>query len=306
MAPSGWPSAMAPPLTLTRLVRHVQVAQELQHDRGEGLVHLEQVDVVDGQAGLGQRLAGRRRRAGEHDRRLGADDAGGDDARPRGQAQVVAGPLAADQHQRGAVDDAGGVAGRVDVVDPLDPVVLLQRHRVEAAQLADGRRTTGLRPASDSRWCPARRNSSWSSTTRPLRSTTGTTDRANAPSAMRLGGARSATRRRSASTSSRVKPSRVAIRSALMPCGHEAGVVGGLRVHRPGAAVGAHRHPGHRLDAAGDDQVLPAGAHLLRGDVDRLQAGGAEAVQLEARPRCRARRPAPRSGRCRRPGRRRR
>ena len=45
--------------------------------------------------------------------------------------------FAADQHQRGAVDDAGAVAAGVDVVDLLDPVVLLQRHVVEAAHLAD-------------------------------------------------------------------------------------------------------------------------------------------------------------------------
>ena len=65
----------------------------------------------------------------------------------------------------------------------------------------------------------------------------------------------------------------------------EAGGVGGLRVHRPGAAVGAHRHPGHRLDAAGQQQVLPAGADLLGGQVDRLQPGGAEPVDLHARAR---------------------
>ena len=39
--------------------------------------------------------------------------------------------------ERGAVDDAGAVAGVVDVVDPLDPVVLLQRHGVEAGLVAD-------------------------------------------------------------------------------------------------------------------------------------------------------------------------
>ena len=38
--------------------------------------------------------------------------------------------------ERGAVDDAGGVARGVDVVDLLDPVVLLERDGVEAAHLA--------------------------------------------------------------------------------------------------------------------------------------------------------------------------
>ncbi len=59
-------------------------------------------------------------------------------------------------------------------------------------------------------------------------------------------------------------------------------VVVRLGVHRPGAAVGAHRDARHRLDAAGEDEVLPAGCDLLRGDVHGLQAGGAEAVELDA------------------------
>ena len=68
-----------------------------------------------------------------------------------------------------------------------------------------------------------------------------------------------------------------------MPCGTNDGVERGARVHRPGAAVGAHRHPRHRLDAAGEDQVLEAGADPHRGLVDGLEAGGAEAVELHAR-----------------------
>src|SRR6185437_5450066 len=57
--------------------------------------------------------------------------------------------------------------------------------------------------------------------------------------------------------------------------------VGGLRVHGDRATVGTHRHPGHRLDAAGQDQVLPAGADLHRAEVDRLQARRAEPVDLQ-------------------------
>ena len=63
---------------------------------------------------------------------------------------------------------------------------------------------------------------------------------------------------------------------------HEAGVEVGLGVHRPGTAVGAHRHARHRLDSAGEDQVLPAGGDLLGGHVDCLEARGAEAVELDA------------------------
>ncbi len=62
----------------------------------------------------------------------------------------------------------------------------------------------------------------------------------------------------------------------------EVGLVGGHRVGEPGTAVGGHLHPGHRLDAAGQDQVLPAGTNLGGGHVDGFQTGGAEAVLLDA------------------------
>ena len=67
-----------------------------------------------------------------------------------------------------------------------------------------------------------------------------------------------------------------------MPCGTKPVVEVGHRVVEPGAAVGAHRHPGHRLDAAREDQVLPARTDLRRGQVDGFQARGTEAVLLDA------------------------
>ena len=52
VAPIGWPSAIAPPLTL-HLSQSAPVSlQELEHDGGERLVDLDQVDVVDRHAGL--------------------------------------------------------------------------------------------------------------------------------------------------------------------------------------------------------------------------------------------------------------
>ena len=63
---------------------------------------------------------------------------------------------------------------------------------------------------------------------------------------------------------------------------HEAEAVVGLRVGGPCAAVGAHRDAAHRLDAAGQHQVVPAGPDLLRGGVHGLQAGRAEPVELES------------------------
>jgi len=58
-----------------------------------------------------------------------------------------------------------------------------------------------------------------------------------------------------------------------------------LRVHRPRAARGAHADPAHRFDATADGHVVLAGHHLRGGEVDRIEAGGAEAVDLHARDR---------------------
>jgi hypothetical protein len=54
--------------------------------------------------------------------------------------------------------------------------------------------------------------------------------------------------------------------------GHEAGRQRGGRVGRPRAAVGAHRHAAHRLDPAGEDQVLEPGPHAGGRLVDGLEA----------------------------------
>ncbi len=54
--PIGWPSAIAPPLTLTIVGADAQLAGGLDADRGERLVDLDEVEVGDGQAGLRQRV----------------------------------------------------------------------------------------------------------------------------------------------------------------------------------------------------------------------------------------------------------
>src|SRR5271157_3440257 len=108
------------------LVGDVQVLLELQHHGCEGFVELEQVDVVNGQPGAVEHLAGGGRRSGQHDHRVGAAGGGRHDAGPRGQALRFAGGLGADHDQRGAVDNPGRVATGVHVVDLLHPVVPLQ------------------------------------------------------------------------------------------------------------------------------------------------------------------------------------
>ena len=66
-----------------------QVAVARDDLRGERLVDLDQVDVVDGHAGALQRLLRGLDRAVAHDLRGQAGDAGGDDPGQRGEAELA-------------------------------------------------------------------------------------------------------------------------------------------------------------------------------------------------------------------------
>ncbi len=109
-APIGWPSATAPPLTLTRSSSMPSSADRVERDRGERLVDLPHVDVCRAQTGLLQRLRGGR---GGRAREVGEVVAAlrvGDDLAEHLPA-VGGGPLLGGDHQRaGGVVDAGGVA----------------------------------------------------------------------------------------------------------------------------------------------------------------------------------------------------
>ena len=86
---------------------------------------------------------------------------------------------------------------------------------------------------------------------------------------------------------------------------HEIGLHRERRVDGDRGAVRAHRHPAHHLDAAGDIAVAGAAAHLVGGEVHRLEPAGAEAVDREAGDASRrGRRAARRSARGSRPARR--
>ncbi len=74
VAPSGWPIAMAPPLTLTFSCGHAQFAHEPERNGGERLVDLEEVDVVESRPALASALRVAGRRPGEHHRRVRADE----------------------------------------------------------------------------------------------------------------------------------------------------------------------------------------------------------------------------------------
>ena len=83
VAPSGCPSAMAPPLTLTLLRSRPSSFSTARYLRRERFVHLDQVDVVQLQPGFLQRDARRRNRARAHDLGIDARDAPAHDASHR-------------------------------------------------------------------------------------------------------------------------------------------------------------------------------------------------------------------------------
>ena len=92
VAPSGWPSAIAPPHD----VDPVQVGTGLplpgQHHAGERLVDLDQVDLVQGHPGPPQRVRGRRDRRGEHQNRVVAARADSGRSGPAAAARAPAPP----------------------------------------------------------------------------------------------------------------------------------------------------------------------------------------------------------------------
>ena len=110
-APTGWPIAIAPPLTLTLRGIPAEVLVDRAGLRGEGLVGLDQVEVADVPAGLLQRGAGSRDRSGAHDLRIDAGLAPRHDAAEHLLA-FLGGLLGGHQHHGGgAVIDARRAAG---------------------------------------------------------------------------------------------------------------------------------------------------------------------------------------------------
>ena len=55
-APSGWPSAIAPPFTFVLFAVEAELLLDGEVLRRERLVDLEQIDVADLHAGAGERL----------------------------------------------------------------------------------------------------------------------------------------------------------------------------------------------------------------------------------------------------------
>ena len=261
-------------------VRHAHLEHEAHRYRGEGLVDLEQVDVVHRETSLRQRLAGGRHRAGEHDGRVGARQRRGDDAPAWREPHLAALRLAADQHGRGAIDYAGRVAGGVHVADTFHLRVARQRHRIEAhrTQFAERQlqRTQAFQRGARLDELVAFQN----------RLANGVLHRDDGSVEATFG-----LRGRGALLRGEGK----AVHILTLPSSqrgdqvgtdalrHEAGREIRFGVLRPGAAIRTERHARHAFDASGHDHVLPAASDLLRGEVHRLQTRGAEAVDLHAR-----------------------
>ena len=115
--PSGWPSAIAPPLTLRRRRIDRQLAQAGDRLRGERLVELDEVDLLERQAGHLQDFSDRRHRSDAE--ALGLDTRG----RERDEAcerREPGGPRVGffhDDHGRGAVARLRRVAGGHGALD---------------------------------------------------------------------------------------------------------------------------------------------------------------------------------------------
>ena len=109
--PKGWPTAIAPPLTLSLSGVDPELACRRDHLGREGLVDLDEVDVVDGEPGAGERL----REASTGPRPMISGDsaahAGRDDPGERGQAELAGPGVGHDDDRRGAVVERTAVAG---------------------------------------------------------------------------------------------------------------------------------------------------------------------------------------------------
>ena len=100
------------------VVGDAEVVEEGEDLHGEGLVELEESDVRNRQAGLGEGFLGRRDRADAHDLGLDADEGELDQAHSDGQPELLGGVLRGEQAGGRAVVDAGRIAGGHPSVRP--------------------------------------------------------------------------------------------------------------------------------------------------------------------------------------------
>ena len=263
-------------------LRHIEAErlQEAQHHRGERLVDLDEINIGKLHAGGLQHLFGNVDRTGQHQRRIGTDIGKGAYARARFQTRLLTGLFVTDKDRRRAVDNARRIAGMVDVIDIFDFRMRLDGDGVEAAELAhlhERRLQGGERLHGRSRthvFVLRQDGQSVDVLDRHHR----TAEAAFFPS-----------RRRTFLAFDRVSVNVVARKSVF---GRDQ--VGGnaLRqeimrhrdrgIDRPGAAGRANANAAHRFDAAADRHFLLPGHDLRGGKIHRIEAGGAEAIDLHA------------------------
>ena len=257
-----------------------ELARRLERHGGEGLVDLPEVDVGDGHPRLLQRLGRSGRGRGEHDHRLGAGGRGRSHAGAHLEA-VRLGVVAGGERQGGgAVDDAAGVAGGVDVVDLLHVGVALEGDGIErGAHPGEGGLELGERLDGGAG--------------------AGVLVLVEEGLALEIDDGEQALGE--AVLLDRLLGLVLAVEGEGVAVGAGEALDGGDEVGRDAlrhlgellpqvhvvavdaAPVGAHRHARHALDAAGDDQLLLAGHHAHGREVERLGARAAEAVQGHAR-----------------------
>ena len=306
LAPSGWPSAIAPPfgLTCSASSGRPELPQHGQRLRGERLVQLDHVDVADAQARCGRAASawpapGRcpSLRGGTPATAPTVTRASGVQAVPRAPRRSEAtSTAAAPSLMPGRVAGGHGAARgeRPQLGQRLErgrPRVLVDRRRPPARPAA-----AGPAPAR-SPWPAGRRRSPWR--------------RAPASAARTRPGRPGRCRSRSATFSAVSGIESVPYRSRIAGLTNRQPIVVSWISARPrprGAGLGHdERRAGHALHAAGDDQVGVAGADRPGRDGDGVQPGAAQPVHRAAghldRQARRAARPSGRRCGCpRRPG----
>ena len=240
------------------------VLEQGEHLDREGLVDLEGLDVVDGQAGLGQRLLGRRDRTCAHHLGLDAGEREGHEAHPDRQAELARGLLVGEQRGGGAVVDAGRVARGHPTVGAERSLQAGQR--LHAGAGAHGLVGGGQAPAG-------------------LGAARGDGHQVGLDLAGLVGRDGLGLRAHGVGVGALLGDRRVAVVQVLggVAHGERLGVDDLLRDDpRVGIDALAHRVAAHVLDAAGDDHVVGTEGDAGRGGRHRRHGTGAHAVDGEA------------------------
>ena len=263
------------------VVRDFEMLHVAQHDRGEGLVQLEQVDIVEGHLGPLEQLLGHVDGTGEHKRRVGADIGEGTDFRTRLKAERLAPLLRAHQHGGGTVHDTGRISRMVDMLDRFHIRMRLDGDGIETAHLThhhEGRieRSQRLHVGAGPHVLVLVQNGK---AVNVLDRRDGFGEAAVLPACLR---ALLAFHRIGVDIVAREAPFRgdqiggYALR-------HEVGGNSDRWVHRPCAAGSPHADAAHRFHTARYHYIVGTGSNLGGRHVDGVEARGAEPVDLHAR-----------------------